>query len=201
MGRAPPVEEASAEAPLRTNSASLKLLAGCYDVKLCDISAPLVARAMHSIAAMQVAAQNCDYYITKYQTKALEQMSNVVVQYALGIRRLEAEERGDSAVATSAADRARRVCIRMAMAADRSTWISSVSLTVFIMCGEYYWTSHQANPLFTSRPLYFLHACKRLQQRAADPSYLVEAAETSLLDAFQVQLLSPRRQNLRSCHS
>ena len=48
-----------------------------------------VARA---IVATHVACYNCDYYITKYSCKSLEQLANVVTQYALGIRRLEDDE-------------------------------------------------------------------------------------------------------------
>ena len=42
--------------------------------------------------AMWQAAHNTDYYITKYGTKALEQLQNLIAQFALGLRRLEAEE-------------------------------------------------------------------------------------------------------------
>ena len=42
--------------------------------------------------AMWQAAHNTDFYITKYGTKALEQVQNLIGQFALGLRRLELQE-------------------------------------------------------------------------------------------------------------
>ncbi len=49
-------------------------------------------QAARSMLAMWQAAHNTDYYITKYGTKALEQLQNLIAQFALGLRRLELEE-------------------------------------------------------------------------------------------------------------
>ena len=45
-----------------------------------------------AVVAIHVAAKNIDYYITKYAAKPMEQLQNLVTQYALGLRRLELEE-------------------------------------------------------------------------------------------------------------
>ena len=49
-------------------------------------------QAAHSMVAMWQAAHNTDYYITKYGTKALEQLQHLIGQFALGLRRLEVQE-------------------------------------------------------------------------------------------------------------
>ena len=48
--------------------------------------------AAHPMLAMWQAAHNTDDYITKYGTKALEQLQNLIAQFALGLRRLEVQE-------------------------------------------------------------------------------------------------------------
>ena len=45
-----------------------------------------------TVAALHVAAKIVDYYITKYAAKPMEQLQNLVIQYALGLQRLELEE-------------------------------------------------------------------------------------------------------------
>ena len=95
-------------------------------------------QAAHSMLAMWQAAHNTDYYITKYGTKALEQLQNLIGQFALGLRRLEAEEQLELGQQQSSADpkdykrRARRVTLRLAMAANRSTWVSCCEMALFI---------------------------------------------------------------------
>ena len=42
-----------------------------------------------SVVALHVVARVVDYYITKYAAKPMEQLQNLVTQYALGLRRLE----------------------------------------------------------------------------------------------------------------
>ena len=42
--------------------------------------------------SIHVAANNVDFYITKCACKPMDQLHNLVTQYALGLRRLELEE-------------------------------------------------------------------------------------------------------------
>ena len=58
-----------------------------HGVRMQMPDAPLLRRCFHSLVAMYQAAHNCDYYITKYASKALEQLQNLVTQYAVGVRR------------------------------------------------------------------------------------------------------------------
>ena len=77
--------------------------------------------------AMWQAAHNTDYYITKYGTKPLEQLQNLIAQFALGLRRLELEEQQERDAEDAVVlknpqaykQRARRVTLRLAMAATR----------------------------------------------------------------------------------
>ena len=96
--------------------------------------------------AMWQAAHNTDYYITKYGTKALEQLQCLITQFALGLRRLEQdEEREQSAVDEEVMKdlqayhkrRARRVTLRLAMAANRSTWVSCCEMALFLRTGAH----------------------------------------------------------------
>jgi len=74
------------------------------------------------------AAHNCDYYITKYQGKPMEQLQSLLANIATGLRRLELEEEVTNEAATAAnalpiapADRARKATLRIAAAANRSS--------------------------------------------------------------------------------
>ena len=105
-------------------------------------------QAAHSMLAMWQAAHNTDYYITKYGTKALEQLQNLIGQFALGLRRLEQEEELEQGVGDAAGlqdplsykQRARRVTLRLAMAANRATWTSCCEMALYIRTGAMYTT-------------------------------------------------------------
>ena len=88
-----------------------------------------------SVVALHVAAIIIDYYVTKYRARPMEQLQNLVTQYALGLRRLELEEAEEEKAAgvaatrvqqlVSAKARGRRVLLKLQYAANRSQWISS----------------------------------------------------------------------------
>ena len=60
----------------------------------------VVQRMTMSVFAIHVVANIVDYYITKYSAKPMEQLQNLVTQYALGLRRLDMEEKLPVADAT-----------------------------------------------------------------------------------------------------
>ena len=62
-------------------------------------------RAAHSVLAMWQAAHDTDYYIMKYGTKALEQLQNLIAQFAQGPRRLEVEEEQERVNARSGVEK------------------------------------------------------------------------------------------------
>ena len=111
-----------------------------YGIRLQLPDNAALRQATRSMLAMWQAAHNTDYYITKYGTKALEQLQNLIAQFALGLRRLELEEEqeqgaGDAAVLQNLEaykQRARRVTLRLAMAANRATWASCCRMALFI---------------------------------------------------------------------
>lgn len=115
----------------------------------------------------------------------MEQLQNLVTQYALGLRRLELEEEeaanaGNVEQAASgrvaAKARSRRVVLRLQHAANRSKWISSTECALYVHTEQQHWTSHNEVPLFLSRALYQVHECKRILSGAkrmltrADPT-------------------------------
>jgi hypothetical protein len=80
-----------------------------------------------SVVALHVQARILDYYSTKYAAKPMEQLQNLATQYALGLRRLEAEEAQETPAAgntepqkKTAKRRGKRVMLRLQHAASRS---------------------------------------------------------------------------------
>ena len=63
-----------------------------YGIRLQLPADAVMREAANSMVAMWQAAHNTDYYITKYGTKALEQLQNLIGQFAIGLRRLEVQE-------------------------------------------------------------------------------------------------------------
>ena len=157
-------------------------LARCFpDIRFMDISQAAIRRMAYSVLALHVAAHNCDYYIVKYQCKSLEQLQNLTTQYAVGIQRLEAEEK--NALASGAEpwtikERARKVTIKLQSAANRCHWFSSTELAVYIYTGGTCWMSHNEVPVFLSKILFMMHACHRL----------LEDRSPGLLEAAHIQL-------------
>ena len=130
-----------------------------------------------AVVAIHVAAKNVDYYITKYAAKPMEQLQNLVTQYALGLKRLELEEadseqqlkaheasevRKIAAPVTDWKARGRRVLLRLQYSANRSKWISSTEAALYVHTEQQHWTSHHEVPVFLSRPLYLIWECKRI---------------------------------------
>ena len=66
-----------------------------YAARVSD--APLLRRCFHSIAAMFQAAHNCDYYITKYQSKVMDALAPLFKSLLPGIQRLAAEQEKEDA--------------------------------------------------------------------------------------------------------
>ena len=105
----------------------------------------------------------------------MEQLQNLVTQYALGLRRLEQEEEeaeeqrkaageqvGDLVEdAAARKSRARRVLLRLQNSADRSKWISSTEAALYVHTEQQHWSSHNEVPLFSSRPFFLMCECKR----------------------------------------
>ena len=128
-----------------------------------------------SVVALHVVSNVVDYYITKYSAKPMEQLQNLVTQYALGVRRLEDEEEREKAAIARAGDveeltskqvdvkaRSLRLLLRLQHAANRSKWISSTESALFVHTEQQHWTSHNEVPMFLSRPLYQISECKRI---------------------------------------
>ena len=139
--------------------------------------------AAHSMLAMWQAAHNTDYYITKYGTKALEQLQNLIAQFAVGLRRLELEEQqerdaGDAAVLANPEEykrRARRVTLRLAMAANRATWASCCEMALFIRTKAHVRKTYFPRDIYLSRLAYLSHTCQRLL--TSGESFLLEASD------------------------
>ena len=163
-------------------------LARCFpDIRFKDISQAAARRMAYSVLALHVAAHNCDYYIVKYQCKSLEQLQNLVTQYAIGIQRLEAEEKealASGAERWTTKERARKIVIKFQSAANRCRWFSSTELAVYLRTGGTCWMSHKDTPVFLSKIIYMMHACHRLLEDRSPG--LLEAANVKL-DALEFQ--------------
>ena len=168
--------EGSAEQPavLQVNP---KDAIAMYGVRMQMPDAPLLRRTFHTIVAMFQAAHNCDYYITKYHCKSVAQLQSLMTNIALGLRRLEheqeaAQQAGEQPV-NAAEDRARRTTLKIANAANRSSWSSCCEMACYIMTGSLARKTHRPNAIFLSRPLFLFEQCRRMLQ--STPDKLIEA--------------------------
>ena len=94
-----------------------------YGVRMRMPDAPMLRRCFHAMVAMFQASHNCGYYITKDHAKPMEQLQSLVVNIALGLRRLAAEDEAtESAAVVQPEERARKVTLKIASAANRSSW-------------------------------------------------------------------------------
>ena len=129
-----------------------------------------VRGSAHQHTVLWQAAHNTDYYITKYVTKTFEPLQNLIGPFALGLRRLEQEEELDEAAAHAAVlenpwsykRRARRVTLRLAMAANRATWTSCCEMALYIRTGAHVRKTYSPRPIYLSRLAYMSYACQRL---------------------------------------
>jgi len=154
-----------------------------YGIRLQLQANVAMRRAAYSMLAMWQAAHNTDYYITKYGTKPLGQLQNLIRQFALGLRRLELEEQqerhaDDAAVVNNSQDykqRARRVTLRLAMAANRATWASCCEMALFIHTNAHVRKTYYPRDIYLSRLAYLSHTCLRLLNSGND--FLLEASD------------------------
>ena len=158
-----------------------------YGVRLQLPDAPLLRRCFHSIVAMHQAAHNCDFYITKYQGKPMEQLQGLLTHIAVGLRRLEEEDAAEEAE-PSAEERARKTTLRIATAANRCSWCSVCELACYITTGALTRKTHLPVAIFLSRPMYMLQQCRRLLQLG--DQILLDAPELSRDDARAVDVLA-----------
>ena len=107
----------------------------------------------------------------------MEQLQSLLANIATGLQRLEREEAtvaeatANSAASTTpkpsqAAERARKATLRIATAANRSSWCSSCELASFLRTGAHCRKTHRPVQVFLSRPLYLFEECRRLLQQA-----------------------------------
>ena len=164
-----------------------KLALAMYGVRLQLPDAPLLRRCFHSIVAMHQAAHNCDFYITKYQGKPMEQLQGLLSHIAVGLRRLE-EEIAVADTEPSAEERARKTTLRIATAANRCSWCSVCELACYITTGSLARKTHQPVAIFLSRPMYMLQECRRLLQRG--DQILLDAPNCSYDDVRVVDVLA-----------
>ena len=139
-----------------------------YGVRMQMPDAPMLRRTFHALVAMFQAAHNCDFYITKYHAKPMAQLQSLFTNIALGLRRLEDEVETAAAVneppANPLEERARRTVLKIANAANRSSWCSCCEMACFIQTGALARRTHRPIAIFLSRPLYLYEQCRRLLQ-------------------------------------
>ena len=156
-----------------------------YGVRLQLPDAPLLRRCFHSIVAMHQAAYNCDFYITKYQGKPMEQLQGLLTHLAPGLRHLEAKDEADTQ--TSAEERARKTTLRIATAANRCSWCTVCEFACYITTGDLARKTHTPVAIVWSRPMFMLQECRRILQRGDE--IVLEAPDLSHDDARDVDML------------
>jgi hypothetical protein len=169
-----------------------------YGMRLRLPDSGLLRATFQFLIAMFQAAFNCDFYITKYQAKPMQQLQNLLGHIRGGLERLEREEEKlsiETNTRLTNVERARRVTLRAAMAANRCSWCSCCEVASFILAGEAVRKSYVPKRAFLARPGFLLQECKRLLHRGH--VQLLEAAETQ--DVKDVDFLVFGKQNLSSC--
>ena len=175
-----------------------------YGVRSQLVKDNVMREAAYSMLASWQAAHNTDYYITKYGTKALEQLQNLIGQFAIGLRRLELEEQQERDAGNETAPakeedykrRARRVTLRLAMAANRATWASCCEMALFIRTQAHVRKTYFPRDIYLSRLAYLAHTCRRLLN--SEDSFLLEASElvqhgTTTLSTLSVSMSAADR--------
>ena len=142
-----------------------------YGVRMQMPDAPMLRRTFHAMVAMFQAAHSCDFYITKYHAKPVAQLQSLFTNIALGLQRLEAEDEanqlGDEQPANLPEERARRTTLKIANAANRSSWCSCCEMACFLQTGTLVRKTHRPLAIFLSRPLY-LYEQPRSVDRGSD---------------------------------
>ena len=168
-----------------------------YGVRFQTPGSSLQRRIFHSIVAMFQAAHNCDFYITKYQAKPMEQLQNLFTNIAVGLRRLDnemedaqssAEQPAAANLQQAVADKARRVTLRIVAAANRSSWCSACELQTFIQTGATERKTYRPKRIFLRRPMFLLEQCKRLLRKGH--VQLIEVADAPLDDIAAVNVIT-----------
>ena len=165
-----------------------------YGVRRKMPSSPLLRRCFHSLVAMFQAAHNCDFYITKYQAKPMQQLQSLLTNIASALRRLEQEEelaqasRPPEAGPKEPAERARQTTLKIANAANRSSWCSCCEMATFIKTGALARKTHRPIAIFLSRPMFLYEECRRILQRSNE--ILIDAPSINDDEARTVDVLS-----------
>ena len=73
-------------------------------------------------------------------------------------------------------EHARRTVLKIAKAANRSSWCSCCEMATFIKTGALVRKTHRPMPIFLSRPLYLYEQCRRLLQSTHDLLIEVQVA-------------------------
>ena len=145
----------------------------------------------HTLVTMFQAAHNCDFYIAKYRAKPMAQLQGLFTNIALGLWRLEAEEEAAQAGAEQPAnlpeERARKTTLKVASAANRSSWCSCCEMASFIKTGALVRRTHRPIAIFLSHPLYLYEQCRRLLQ--SSHRLLIEAQTACDEQARHVDVL------------
>ena len=121
----------------------------------------------------------------------MAQLQSLFTNIALGLRRLEAEEEAATAGAEQPAnpleDRARRTTLKIANAANRSSWCSCCEMACFLQTGALVRKTHRPVAIFLSRPLFLYEQCRRLLHSSHE--MLIEAQMPCDAQARHVDVL------------
>ena len=166
-----------------------------YGIRLKLPADAAMREAAHSMLAMWQAAHNTDYYITKYGTKALEQLQNLVAQFAIGLRRLELDEQQEREAAEGTTSvrhqdyktRARRVTLRLAHAYCRATWVSCCEMALYIQTLAHVRKTYYPRYIYLSRLAFMAHTCRRMVN--SESEFLLEAYDDDA-DTLKLSTLS-----------
>ena len=111
---------------------------------------------------LECALLTCDFYLTKYQSKAQQVLSSALGPITSGLRRLEnAHGQEEASCSGDKAQVALRKLRRIIFSANRCHWFSACELAVFLLTGGHCICTHKTKAVFTARPRFMMEECKR----------------------------------------
>ena len=123
-----------------------------------------IAKSVLLVFAQGMRASHvCDFYMTKYQSKAQQVLASAVGPLVAGLRRFETEEAEGEHPQTDLQAYVRSKLRRMIFSANRSHWFSACELAIYVLTGGgHSIATHQDQPMFTNRTHYMMEERKRI---------------------------------------
>ena len=149
---------------------------------------------MTTLATAMRAANDADFYITKYLSKAQEALGPVIQPFIAGMRRIASAESAPEAADSTLVQRARQRIRRFIFCANRTMWFSACELGVFLATGDSCVRTEETRKVFSGKGIAMMHECKRLLNHSTAAEGLLRARtnaqrtepRSTVVEAFRI---------------